>query len=123
MIDAGVRVIDGRCHVHGETKLAVVGRKRRRLHCKLCRSEAVARRRRKVKRILVEERGGRCEVCGHDRCIGALHFHHRDPATKCFGLAERGMTRSLAELRREAAKCALLCSNCHAEVEAGLTVL
>jgi hypothetical protein len=30
----------------------------------------------------------------------------------------RGITRSLARLRAEAAKCVLLCANCHAEVEA-----
>jgi hypothetical protein len=31
-----------------------------------------------------------------------------------------GLTRSLAKSRAEAAKCALLCSRCHAEVEAGV---
>ncbi len=35
----------------------------------------------------------------------------------------RGLTRPLAELRREARKCVLLCANCHAEVESGLTAL
>jgi hypothetical protein len=34
-----------------------------------------------------------------------------------------GATRSLERNRREAAKCVLLCSNCHAEVEAGLKIL
>jgi ribosomal protein L30E len=53
----------------------------------------------------------------------ALHFHHIDPATKSFGLARRGITRSLERVRAEAAKCVLLCSNCHAEVEAGLVAL
>jgi hypothetical protein len=51
----------------------------------------------------------------------ALEFHHLDPAEKQFGLAQRGMGRSIARLRAEARKCVLLCSNCHAEVEAGLS--
>jgi 5-methylcytosine-specific restriction endonuclease McrA len=83
----------------------------------------VSKRRRKVKAILVEEAGGQCGLCGYDRCAGALAFHHLDPRTKTFGLAEGGLARSLAEARAEAAKCILLCANCHAEVEAGLTRL
>ena len=31
----------------------------------------------------------------------------------------RGLTRSIAALRQEAAKCVLLCANCHAKVEWG----
>jgi hypothetical protein len=62
-------------------------------------------------------------VCGYDRCIGALHFHHVDSAAKKFALSHRGVARSLAEARSEAEKCILLCSNCHVEVEAGLRQL
>ena len=91
--------------------------------CTRCSADAVSRRRRKVKAILVEEAGGRCGLCGYDRCIGALAFHHLDPGTKTFGLAEGGLARSLAHARQEAAKCILLCANCHAEVEAGITSL
>jgi hypothetical protein len=83
----------------------------------------VQRRRRKVKRILVEEAGGRCLICGYDRHPAALHFHHLDRTEKSFGLSRRGITRSIEALRAEARKCVLLCSNCHAEVEAGVTSL
>jgi DNA-binding CsgD family transcriptional regulator len=93
------------------------------LRCLVCRSEAVARRRRQVKTILVAEAGGRCVLCGYDRCLRALEFHHRDPSDKSFGLGLQGLTRSLHLAREEAAKCVLLCSNCHMEVEAGLTSL
>jgi transposase len=89
--------------------------------CKRCRSEAVVRRRRKVKQLLVAEGGGRCLICGYDRYFGALEFHHLDPAAKSFGLSLRGLTPSIAALRAEAGKCVLLCSNCHAEVEGGIT--
>jgi hypothetical protein len=73
-----------------------------------------------VKQILVEEAGGRCSICGYDRHVGALQFHHREGSTKKFGVADRGCTRSLAAVRAEAEKCVLLCANCHSEVEAGI---
>ena len=117
---SGTNSVVRECRRHGATSFAIVGSERR-LRCKACRAEAVARRRRKVKRILVEEAGGRCELCGYDRCLHALEFHHRDPHTKEFGIAMRGITRSISAVRREVGKCALLCANCHAEVEAGIT--
>jgi hypothetical protein len=51
---------------------------------------------------------------------GLLEFHHLDPSKKRFGLSSQGITGSIELLRIEARKCALLCSNCHAEVEDGL---
>jgi hypothetical protein len=42
---------------------------------------------------------------------------------KSFGLASRGITRSIDQVREEAKKCVLLCSNCHAMVEAGAIAL
>ncbi len=91
--------------------------------CRRCRQEAVVRRRRRVKEILVEESGGRCRLCGYDRCVAALEFHHLDPTAKEFGVAQNGMARSIERLRAEIRKCVLLCSNCHAEVEAGFVEL
>jgi hypothetical protein len=38
-------------------------------------------------------------------------------------LSRRGVTRALVEAREEARKCVLLCANCHAEVEAGVTAI
>lgn len=110
-----------RCKRHGRTKFALEGRGYYR--CAKCRSEAVSKRRRMVKRKLVEEAGGRCSVCGYQRCLQALHFHHLDSTTKAFHLGYQGHSRSLARSRAEARKCTLLCANCHAEVEAGLVSL
>lgn len=88
--------------------------------CERCRKERVVARRRQVKALLVAEAGGRCVLCGYDRHPAALHFHHRDPAEKEFGLGVRGVARALERCRAEARKCVLLCANCHAEVEAGV---
>jgi transposase len=116
LVADGEALID--CSRHGEARF--VRRRDGSARCARCAAEAVARRRRTVKRVLVDEAGGACALCGYDRCIGALHFHHRDPAEKRFALSVRGAARSLDEARAEAAKCVLLCSNCHAEVEMGL---
>ncbi len=110
------------CKVHGEVEFVRYGPKDA-FRCRQCRYDAVTRRRRKIKEILVSEAGGRCVDCGYDRFAGALHFHHRDPAEKSFGLALNGAARSLARAREEAAKCDLVCANCHAEREWGLATL
>lgn len=117
----GRAVVELTCRHHGPTEFYIEGRGSHR--CMRCRWEAVARRRRKVKGTLVREAGGRCRLCGYSRCADALHFHHVDPAAKSFSIGSRGLTRSLDLLRQEAAKCALLCANCHAEVEAGIVTL
>jgi hypothetical protein len=106
------------CPVHGPARH--VRRKDGGVRCLACRSDAVSRRRRRVKALLIEEAGGSCALCGYADSPGALHFHHRDPATKSFGLGASGVTRSLAAARAEAAKCVLLCARCHAEVELGV---
>lgn len=111
----------GVCPVHGEAPF------RRRLdghrRCLPCRSAHVSARRRRVKAAIVAEAGGRCTLCGYDRAVAALHFHDVDPATKRFHIGYGGFARSLEATRQEAAKCVLLCANCHAEVEAGLATI
>jgi transposase len=121
MGDAPMDVVQRECSQHGLTDF-----KRRSTsgyRCLKCRSEAVVRRRRKVKQILVEEAGGVCIGCGYSRCIAALEFHHLVPSEKSFSLSHRGVARSLEKAKAEASKCVLLCANCHAEVESGFIVL
>lgn len=119
--DRGPAYVRGLCDRHGIVDFARETRGRYR--CVQCRSEAVVRRRRRAKATLLREAGGRCVICGYDRCAAALHFHHLDPKTKQFAIAQHGLGRSIETLRAEAAKCALVCSNCHAEVETGLAEL
>ena len=81
--------------------------------------KAVQRRREKVRLMTVSYKGGRCQVCGYDRCIEALEFHHLDPTQKDFGISHKGYTRSWEKVKEEVDKCILLCANCHREVHAG----
>lgn len=110
------------CARHGLTEWQLYGSGRglrRRWRCKRCIGEAVTRRHQKLKRLLVDESGGCCAVCGYDRCIINLHFHHVDPSTKSLRMT-MAEGRSVAAYRDEAAKCVLVCANCHGEIEAGL---
>jgi transposase len=118
-LSSGARTIRRRCRRHGETDFVIENSGRTR--CRLCRMDRVAAWRRRAKQVLVREAGGQCHLCGYDRCLAALEFHHLDPREKAFALSLRGVTRSLDALREEAAKCVLLCANCHAEVELGFS--
>jgi len=121
-LDAGAaHRIEMRCKRHGKAEFVLEGRGYYR--CSRCRGEAAGRWRQTVKRKLVEEAGGCCVICGYARCQRALQFHHLDPAAKEFHLGHGGHTRALSRSRVEAEKCALLCANCHAEVEAGLVAM
>lgn len=117
--EAGLATVTMRCRHHGETDFSISSRGYYR--CKRCRSEAVVRRRKKMKTILVEEAGGACCICGYGRNMRALHFHHVEPSQKRHEINAKGVALALETLRAEARKCVLLCSNCHAEVEDGMT--
>jgi hypothetical protein len=109
------------CSRHGSTTFAL--RSGRYYRCLACSKEAVARWRRNAKLTLIKEAGGACLLCSFDDIPAALEFHHVDPKQKSFGLAMRGLTRSIERLRKEAEKCVLLCANCHAAVECGAVQL
>ena len=84
---------------------------------------AVAKRRKKVKLMAVEYKGGKCQLCGYCKCVEALDFHHKDPKTKKFGIGYKGYTRSWDAVRAELDKCVIVCANCHREIEAGVVTI
>ena len=81
---------------------------------------AVQKRRKKVRRMAIELAGGRCQICGYQRCIEALEFHHLGDKGKDFSISDKGHSRSWSRVKKEIARCALLCANCHREVHIGL---
>ena len=85
--------------------------------------QAVSKRRRKLKGMAIEYKGGRCQICGYSKYQGALDLHHIDPSQKDFALGQKGYTRSWQKIRDELDKCILLSATCHREVEAGVTQL
>lgn len=85
--------------------------------CVECRKQAVNWKRRCNKLRLIEYKGGKCEICGYNKCIEALEFHHKNPNDKEFGISN-GNTVSFEKMKVEADKCMLVCSNCHREIHA-----
>ena len=106
-----------KCLKHGEVEHRKEGGHYR---CKKCAVEAVQKRREKLKILAVEYKGGKCEICGYNKYIGALEFHHTNSLEKDFGIAAKGYTRSWKKVKEELDKCILLCSNCHKELHGKL---
>lgn len=75
--------------------------------------------RQETKRKLVDLKGGKCQVCGYKKYVGALQFHHLNPDEKEFTIAENYVS-NIDRIMKEINKCILVCGNCHAEIEGGL---
>lgn len=107
------------CKHHGES-VFVKRSDRDGYRCKKCAVDAVQRRRYKVKQDAVTYKGGKCENCGYNKCIGALEFHHLDPKEKDFAISYKGHCKSWEKVKEELDKCVMLCANCHREIHAGV---
>jgi 5-methylcytosine-specific restriction endonuclease McrA len=83
----------------------------------------VSRRRKKLREMARDYKGGSCMICGYKNCQRSLSFHHLNPKEKDFDLSSRGLTRSWERIKKEIDKCVLLCANCHMEVHDGITQL
>lgn len=79
-------------------------------------SESVMRTQKRKKIKAVEHFGGKCVICGYNKCVASLHFHHIDESTKnetpSYVIMHRSWERAIKELE----KCILVCSNCHGEI-------
>jgi hypothetical protein len=77
----------------------------------------VTKIRKRRKREVVDAFGSKCSVCGYDKCLDAMHFHHTDPLIKENNptkiINQWNTKRSIEQLQKE--KVVLLCANCHAE--------
>lgn len=90
----------------------------RRRICSSCRTYTW---RQKTKKLLVDYKGGKCQVCEYDKCMPNLIFHHTDPTKKDFAISCAG--KGIDKLKKEVDKCVLLCCRCHGEVHAGMISL
>ena len=79
---------------------------------------AVQKRRKKIRQMAIAYKGGKCAICGYDRCIETLEFHHPNSSGKDFGISSKGYTRSWNKVQEELDKCVLVCANCHREIHA-----
>lgn len=88
----------------------------------ICENDIILHKERKE--MCVEYKGGKCAMCGYNKCVGSLVFHHIDPTQKDFNISRwTSSLSSFERVRPELDKCVLLCANCHGEVHAGIVKL
>lgn len=80
-------------------------------------SNYVKKWRTETKKRMVMAMGGKCQICGYNRCNNALEFHHIDPKEKDFAFGKAlANPKKWNTVVEELRKCVLLCANCHREV-------
>lgn len=113
------------CPCCGEVKALTEFNKRTRngvvkeygaVYCKDCTSAESSVRKYNFTQKCVDYKGGACEICGYDKSIGALEFHHIDRATKKFEIGKLTSKTFSDQVKKELDKCMLLCKNCHGEI-------
>lgn len=71
-----------------------------------------------IKKLLIKIKGGKCSICGYNKNITSLCFHHLDPKNKDFSIQFRGLysIEYFKKVLIELEKCILVCHNCHNEL-------
>ena len=75
--------------------------------------------RQKLKLNLLRAHGSQCSICGYNKCMSALEFHHLNSEEKEFSLGQNTNIATEKALK-ETEKCILICANCHREIHANL---
>lgn len=57
-----------------------------------------------------------CVLCGYNKCLDAIEFHH--VGDKSFSLS-KVRQQSVRIVKNELSKCIVVCANCHREIHAG----
>lgn len=84
-------------------------------YCKMCTNADSSTRQVNLKQKCVDYKGGACEICGYDKCIASLEFHHIDSSKKDFQISDFKSHAFSEKIKKELDKCMLLCRNCHGE--------
>lgn len=83
-------------------------------YCRKCHRLNGTERIRNIKIKCINYKGGKCQICGYSKYMGALDFHHLNPEEKDFIIGEH-RNIPFDKLKIELDKCIILCSNCHRE--------
>lgn len=104
------------CPIHGETEFHFYEKSGRngQWKCLKCESELAVLKKQKYKLKMIQYKGGKCEICGYDKNIAALEFHHLNPEEKDFTISDTH--HSWESTQKELDKCICLCANCHREL-------
>ena len=88
---------------------------RRNSWCKACVYWYQSSRLKDRKRKALELLGKKCQICGYNKNMSALDFHHLDPSKKEYGWSQFKKYK-WENVIKELKKCIILCKNCHAEI-------
>ena len=88
--------------------------------CKVCFNTWMSHRWMNYKEKLIKTKNinSCCSICGYNKCIAALEFHHLESEEKDFNIS-KGYSYSFKRLVAELSKCILVCANCHREIHNG----
>lgn len=92
-------------------------------YCKECTTIQTLNRMQKLKKLMVDYKGGCCLICGYNKYMGALEFHHLNPKEKDFNLSHMKKYTFDDRIKNELDKCILVCSNCHREIHGKVVVV
>ena len=80
--------------------------------CMVCHGHYMDRYRVEKRKIAVESLGNKCVDCGNSYPDCVYDFHHIDDKEEHVSVLIRN-NRKIETILNEAAKCELLCANCH----------
>jgi len=81
---------------------------------RLAGSKNTTSRNKKLKYEIKMLFGGCCSICGYDKNLAALDFHHKSKKNFSISVAVNGVIDDI--FWKELAKCKLICSNCHRDL-------
>ena len=87
-----------------------------KVRCKSCYSKRIIEKTVEAKQRAVDYMGGCCSVCGYDKCIRAIEFHHLDPSLKTEDCHKRFKNWGFERQKKELENCIIVCANCHREI-------
>lgn len=89
-----------------------------KLCCDACYEKIRKNKRKLLKLEAVKYKGGKCCICGYNKSIQALTFHHVNPENKKFNITKfmKFKDFDIDELCKELDKTICVCKNCHSEI-------
>jgi hypothetical protein len=77
------------------------------------------KRKEKLKAKYYEYKKQGCSICGYNKCLKALDFHHKEGEEKTINISRTlSQNKNWEDMKGELDKCIILCSNCHRELHA-----
>lgn len=70
---------------------------------------------------ITEAKKNGCSICGYNKCIAALDFHHTNDSPKKTAVSKM-RNHNISKLKEEISKCIVVCANCHREIHAGQNI-